>query len=134
MLVRKSYRYRIYPDAEQESLFRRTVGCCRFVYNLCLDQKKLEWHRSRPRRLTAFDQGKDLKALKAEVEWLREVPHHALVQAIADLHQAFTNFFERRADHPTLRRKGQNDSFRTRSRSSLRPTGSSCRRLAGSAS
>jgi Helix-turn-helix domain len=31
MLVRKAYRFRIYPEGEQESLFRRTVGCCRFV-------------------------------------------------------------------------------------------------------
>jgi putative transposase len=112
MLVRKAYRFRVYPDLEQESLFRKTIGCCRFVYNLCLDQKKLERERSAPRRLTAFDQGKELKALKAQVEWLKEVPHHALVQAIADLHKAFTNFFEGRADYPTFRRKGQNESFR----------------------
>jgi putative transposase len=36
VLLRKAYRFRIYPDAEQEVLFRRTIGCCRLVYNLCL--------------------------------------------------------------------------------------------------
>jgi len=61
MLTHKAYRFRIYPTAEQEVLFRRTIGCCRLVYNLCLDQKKLERERSDPRRLTAFDpdQGTD---------------------------------------------------------------------------
>jgi hypothetical protein len=34
MLLRKAYRFRIYPDATQEELFRRTIGCCRLVYNL----------------------------------------------------------------------------------------------------
>lgn len=31
MLLRKAYRFRIYPDAAQEELFRRTIGCCRLV-------------------------------------------------------------------------------------------------------
>src|SRR5258707_9939210 len=65
MLTHKAYRFRIYPTAEQEVLFRRTIGCCRLVYNLCLDQKKLERERSDPRRLTAFDQIKELTALSA---------------------------------------------------------------------
>jgi hypothetical protein len=56
----------------------------------------------------------ELTALKAEgeVAWLKEVPHHALQQAVMDLHKAFTNFFEGRADYPTFRRKGENESFR----------------------
>jgi asparagine synthetase B (glutamine-hydrolysing) len=49
------------------------VGCCRLVYNLCLDQKVLERERSRPRKLSQFDQIKELTALKAEFDFLREV-------------------------------------------------------------
>ncbi len=112
MLVRKAYRFRIYPDAAQGLLFRRTIGCCRFVYNLCLDQKVLERQRSNPRPLSSFDQIKELKNLKREVEWLQEVPHHAIVQAVVDLHKAFRNFFEGRANFPAFRRKGENESFR----------------------
>jgi putative transposase len=112
MLMRKAYKFRIYPNATQEELFRRTVGCCRLVYNLCLDQKTLERERSRPRKLSQFDQIKELTALKAEYAFLREVPHHPLVQTVMDLHKAFANFFEGRARSPTFRRKGQNDSFR----------------------
>ena len=112
MIVRKGYRFRIYPAPEQEILFRRTVGACRFVRNLCLEQKVLERHRSDPRRLSAYDQGSELAALKAELPWLRDVPHHALVQAIADLHKAFKAFFEGRARFPQFLRKGERDSFR----------------------
>lgn len=96
MLLRKAYRFRIYPDAEQEVLFRGTIGCCRLVYNLCLDQKKLERERSNPRKLSAFDQMKELTALKCEFELLKEAPNHPLQQAIHDLHKAFKNFFEGR--------------------------------------
>lgn len=29
----KAYRYRIYPNKEQEIQLAKTFGCCRFVYN-----------------------------------------------------------------------------------------------------
>jgi putative transposase len=82
MLLRKAYRFRIYPDATQEELFRRTIGCCRLVYNVYLDQKILEQGRSRPRKLSAYDEMKELTALKEEFEFLYEVPNHPLQQAI----------------------------------------------------
>jgi transposase, IS605 OrfB family, central region len=111
MIMLKAYRYRLYPTSEQETLFRQTVGCCRFVYNLCLDQRKLERHRSNPRRLTAYDQISELTDLKAEAPWLREVPHHALCQAIIDLDKAFKKFFAG-AGFPKFRKRGDRNSFR----------------------
>jgi hypothetical protein len=45
MLVRKAYKFLIYPDATQEGLFQRPI------YDLCLDQKNLERERSSPRKL-----------------------------------------------------------------------------------
>lgn len=112
MIVRKAYRFRIYPDATQEELFRRTIGCCRLVYNLCLEQKKLEWERSQPRKLTAYDQINEVPVLKREFDFLKEAPANSLQQTILDLHKAFKNFFEGRAGFPSFRKKGQNDSFR----------------------
>ncbi len=89
MLQRTAYKFRTYPDPEQASLFRRTAGCCRLVYNLCLEQRRLEWHRSVPRRLTAAGQMNELKDLKAAAPFLKQVPHHPLQQAIRDLDRAF---------------------------------------------
>jgi putative transposase len=89
MIVRKAYRFKIYPDATQEELFRRTIGCCRLVYNLCLDQKKLERERSEPRKLTAYDQINELPELKREFDFLKEAPANSLQQTILDLHKAF---------------------------------------------
>ena len=112
MVMLKAYRYRLYPTTEQEALFRQTVGSCRFVYNLCLEQRRLEWHRSNPRRLTAYDQIKELPALKDEAPWLRDVPNHPLQQAVVDLEKAFKNFFDGRASFPQFRKRGDRDSFR----------------------
>ncbi|MEI8397349.1 MAG: RNA-guided endonuclease TnpB family protein [Rhodospirillaceae bacterium] len=112
MKTLKAYRYRVYPTTEQENLFRQTVGCCRLVYNLALEQRKLNWHRSKPLRLTSYDQIKELPALKDEVPFLRDVPNHPLQQAIVDLDKAFKNFFEGRAAYPQFRKRGDRDSFR----------------------
>ncbi|CAI8886081.1 hypothetical protein KOY_04507 [Bacillus cereus VDM021] len=33
MLVNKAYKFRIYPNKEQEILIAKTMGCTRFVFN-----------------------------------------------------------------------------------------------------
>ncbi len=106
------YKYRVYPDERQERLFRRTVGSCRFVYNLFLEQKKLEWGRSAPRRLTQIDQIKQIPEAKGHFPFLKEAPNHCLQQAVIDLHKAYSNFFKGNARYPKPRRKFQNESFR----------------------
>ena len=35
----KAYKYRIYPNKEQECLIQKTFGCCRFVYNQALSYR-----------------------------------------------------------------------------------------------
>ncbi|SPP92869.1 RNA-guided endonuclease InsQ/TnpB family protein [Bradyrhizobium vignae] len=128
MLLRKAYRYRIYPDAAQEKLFGRTIGCCRLVYNLCLEQKN-EYLRRR-KSLSKFDQIKELTALKEEFDFLYEMPHHPLQQAVYDVHAAFDNYFaglKRRRElamrgikanpedfpkWPTFHKRGRKESFR----------------------
>lgn len=36
MLRHKAYKFRIYPNAYQEVLIIKTIGCVRFVYNYFL--------------------------------------------------------------------------------------------------
>ncbi len=33
MQVKRTYKFRFYPDQQQEGLLARTFGCVRFVYN-----------------------------------------------------------------------------------------------------
>lgn len=107
-----AYKFRIYPDESQAHLFWKTVGCCRFVYNLFLEQKKLERLRSNPRRLTQVDQIKQIPEAKRHFPFLKDVPNHCLQQAVIDLHKAYANFFAKRAALPKPRRKFENESFR----------------------
>jgi putative transposase len=107
-----AYKFRIYPDEAQARLFRMTVGCCRFVYNLFLEQKKLERGRSNPRRLSQVDQIKQIPEAKQHFSFLKDVPNHCLQQVVIDLHKAWANFFAKRAAYPKPRCKYANESFR----------------------
>ena len=39
MKVNIAYKFRLYPNKEQEILFSKTFGCTRFIYNKMLEDK-----------------------------------------------------------------------------------------------
>lgn len=39
--MNKAYKYRIYPNKEQEVLIKKTFGCVRFIYNQMLANAQL---------------------------------------------------------------------------------------------
>lgn len=89
-----SYKFRIYPNAEQENLIQRTFGCCRFVYNHYLAKRK-EVYEATKDTFNYNACSADMTKLKKELEWLREVDATALQSSIHDLDTAFQNFFRR---------------------------------------
>lgn len=110
----KAYRFRIYPTAEQEAMFRRISGCCRLVYNLGLEQRRTFWRQYRAtqgRHISCAGQRREIKDLKAEADFLKEVPAHCLQMALFDLDSAFQRFFAGTGGYPRPRRRLRNDSF-----------------------
>ena len=109
MIDGKAAMFRLYPTPEQAAQMARIAGACRFVYNLALEQRRNWW---RPGRKFNFaSQCREVTALRAEVDWIKAVPVHALQQTLRDLDRAY-RWWDGRASAPTLRRKGVNDSFR----------------------
>ena len=37
--IEKTYKFRIYPNREQEELIQKTFGCVRYVYNRALEER-----------------------------------------------------------------------------------------------
>ena len=87
-----SYKFRIYPNTEQQMLIQKTFGCARFVYNHFLAQRISEY-KATGKSSTRFQQDKFLTVLKQEIEWLREPDKCALQNALKDLDTAYKNFF-----------------------------------------
>ena len=79
-----SYRFRIYPTPEQETLMQKTFGCCRFVFNHFLAER-IELYRETGKSTSEYQQSKSLTKLKKSLEWLREVDATALQSSLHDL-------------------------------------------------
>jgi len=56
--------------------------------------------------VTAFDQSKDLTALRSELPWLAEVPRNVSMQLLHELDKAWQRCFKKLADAPRWKRKG----------------------------
>ena len=89
-----SYKFRIYPNAEQENLIHSTFGCCRYVYNHYLS-KRMELYKENGSTMNYVACAKDLTQLKRELPWLAEVDATALQSSLRNLDNAFQNFFRR---------------------------------------
>ena len=96
-----------------QCLMRRFAGSCRFVYNKALALQQ-ERHKAGEKKLGYAALCKALIEWKAgpETLWLNEAPSQALQQTLKNLERAYKNFFEKRADFPRFKKKGQSDSFR----------------------
>lgn len=90
----KSYKYRIYPNNEQQLYLQKTFGCTRFIYNQMLADR-IKNHEE--------NKEKDIKNVKyttpanykKEFEWLKEIDSLALCNAQMNLDKAYKNFFRR---------------------------------------
>ncbi|MBE7157994.1 MAG: transposase [Rhodospirillales bacterium] len=110
MLLRKAHVYRLYPTPEQAATLGRWVGAVRATFNVALEQRRTFWKPGR--RFNFASQCREVTALRAEFDWLRDVPVHPLQQAIKDLDRAYQNWWAGRADVPTPRKRGLNDTMR----------------------
>ena len=116
MLTHRGYRYRIYPSRAQRTYFASAFGCCRYVYNACL-QYKSEIYAAEHRTAGDAECMRLVTALKQQdgTAWLAGCDSMALQEAVKDLGRAQKAFFEKRAGFPKFRRKSDGfQSFRTR--------------------
>lgn len=111
--IYKSYKYRIYPNKQQQELIAKTFGCCRFVYNQVLEWKINSYELCGINRSWIDCNNYCNQVLKKEYKWLREPDKFALTNAIRDMNAAFQNFYSGRADYPRFKKKSNEQSYRT---------------------
>lgn len=86
-MANKAYKFRIYPNREQKTLFAKTFGCVRFIYNKMLDDK-IKYYEKTKKKLNNTP-----AQYKKEFPWLKEVDSLALANAQMNLQKAYNNFF-----------------------------------------
>ena len=87
MKKNKAFKFRLYPTYEQEVFFCKTFGCCRFVYNKMLAERKESYESTG--KLTS----RGPSELKIEFPFLKEVDSSSLANEWINLNKAYGNFF-----------------------------------------
>lgn len=99
----KAYKFRLYPNKEQETYFSKCFGSVRFIYNKMLNDK-IEYYKKNNKMLNNTP-----AQYKKEYIWLKEVDSLALANAQMNLDKAYKNFFrDKSVGFPRFKSKKNN--------------------------
>ena len=106
MRIKKAYKFRIYPNKEQQSRLTVQFGHTRFVYNYFCHLRE-QHYKTTGKGLNRYDTIKMLTGLKRlpAFNWLKEADSQILQQSLIDLDRAHINFFAGRAEYPRYKCK-----------------------------
>lgn len=94
-------KVRLYPTPEQEELFQKTFGCCRYIWNQMLSDHERFYLETDAHFIPTPAK------YKKGAPFLKEVDNQALTQEYNKLSQAFRNFFRNPSafGYPKFKRK-----------------------------
>lgn len=122
MAKMKAYKFRIYPNKEQINLINKTIGCARFVFNYFLDkqQKKdkmwyiveemyqcgqLPCNNWKGEFFNKKNSINDIKELKLQYSFLKEVDSIALQSSVENLDNAYSRYYKHLGGKPKFKSK-----------------------------
>ena len=101
----KAIVYTIYPNDKQNIQCQKTFGHCRFVYNKIMDVQQ-ERYKNGEKHMSKEDANTYCnRVLKSEYPFLKEVDKFSLTNAIFNLENAYSRFFERLSKFPKHKTK-----------------------------
>lgn len=104
VIMYKAYKYRIYPNTEQQMALAKAMGCCRWYWNYSLDLCQKTYSKTGKGLSRGCIQGL-LPSLKKEYPWLSDAYSQCLQVVALNLSTAYKNFFEKRARLPRFKSK-----------------------------
>ena len=113
-MIRRAYKYRIYPNTEQKTFFAKCFGCVRFFYNKSLSDMNVIYKTT--------GKFKDITpaSYKSEYPFLKEVDSLALSNAQLDRNAAFKSFFSHKTAFPKYKSKRNDQSYTTYNQGSVK--------------
>ena len=106
-MIRKAYKYRIYPNSEQKQYFAKCFGCVRFFYNKSLSDMNDIY------KATKEFENITPATYKEDYPFLKEVDSLALANAQLNRNAAFKAFFRSQNNFPKYKSKRNNQSYTT---------------------
>ena len=106
-MIRRAYKYRIYPNKEQKQYFAKCFGCVRFFYNKSLsDMNNIFKEKQEFKNITPA-------SYKEDYPFLKEVDSLALANAQLNRNTAFKSFFSHKSGFPKFKSKRNDQSYTT---------------------
>ncbi len=113
-MIRKAYKYRIYPNKIQREYFAKVFGCVRFFYNKSLsDMNELYKSKGIFKNITPASYKKDYPFLK-------EVDSLTLCNAQLNRNMAFKSFFKKQNAFPKYKSKRYDQSYTTNNQGTVK--------------
>lgn len=121
--VKRAFKYRFYPTADQADELNRTFGCVRLVYNMALSARNEAWYQ-RQERINYIKTSAMLTQWKKtdELGFLADVSSVPLQQTLRHLQTAFANFWAKRARYPRFKSRKRSKASAEYTRSAFKFT------------
>ena len=103
-MVYKAFKFRIYPNLEQQIQINKTLGCARLVYNYFLNYKN-DYYKTTGKSISYTSCSKLLTQLKKDRPFLKEVDKFSMQNALKELQTAFNHFFKDGYGYPKFKSK-----------------------------
>lgn len=94
IIMRKSFKYRIYPTTEQVTRLENSLDLLREIYNAGLQERKDAW-RLNHISISYFDQSKQVPEIRMLRPEFMQVQSRCLRQTLRQLDKSFKAFFRR---------------------------------------
>jgi putative transposase len=113
--LRKTFKYKLKPTAEQERELERVLMLCRRLYNVAMEQRIIAWQRCHV-SVSRFEQEAELKDIRAEFTEYAAIHSHVLQDVLARLDRTYQAFFRRvqrgeKAGSPRFKGRDRYHSF-----------------------
>ena len=113
-MIKKAYKYRIYPNNAQKEFFAKCFGCVRFFYNKSLsDMNEIYKSTGKFKNITPA-------SYKSDYPFLKEVDSLALANAQLNRNITFKSFFSHKSGFPKFKSKRNDQSYTTNNQGSVK--------------
>ena len=107
----KAIKIRLYPTETQQITINKLLGCCRLVYNKCLEHRNKIYEETKESGSSSnsYKYFCELKEME-EYSFLKTDAHSKVIQqALRDQDDAFKNFFSKESSFPKFKSKKDNE-------------------------
>ncbi|TYS82935.1 RNA-guided endonuclease TnpB family protein, partial [Rossellomorea aquimaris] len=122
MNVKKTFKFRIYPNHQQIELINKTFGCSRFIYNYFVGKQKnkdaywsivnemvqngqLLQNNWKGEFFNKYQSIKAVRELKKTYSFLKEVDSIALQKSVEIVHDSYTRYYKKQNRLPRFKSK-----------------------------